>query len=83
MNEAEKSQLIIIKDEMFHKVKTVEPLPNYCLSVCFEDGTHKTYDVKPLFSKWETFKALLNIAGLFEQVKVDVGGYGIIYRLIL
>lgn len=65
---------------MFHKVKTVEPLPDYCLSVCFEDGTKKQYDVKPLFSKWEAFKALADIAGLFEQVKVDVGGYGIIWN---
>jgi len=27
-----------------------------------------------LFDKWETFKALSLVKGLFEQVKVDIGG---------
>jgi len=34
-------------------------------------------DVSPLFDKWESFKALDSVSGLFEQVKVDAGGYGI------
>lgn len=64
----------------FHKVKDVQPLPDYLLSVQFEDGEQKQYDVKPLFAKWDAFKALQSIKGLFEQVKVDVGGYGIIWN---
>lgn len=64
----------------FHRVKTVAPLPNYFLDVHFEDGTQKKYDVKPLFSKWEVFKALMDIKGLFEQVQVDMGGYGIVWN---
>lgn len=64
----------------FHKVKAVEPLPDYMLSVQFEDGESKRYDVKPLFSKWDAFKSLQSIEGLFEQVKVDIGGYGIIWN---
>ena len=62
---------------MFHKVKSVKPLPNYCLSVLFENGETKTYDVTPLFTKWEVFQTLKEVTGLFEQVKVDTGGYGI------
>ncbi len=62
---------------MFHKVKKVEPLDNYILKVTFEDGTIKHYDINPLFDKWSIFKSLKTIKGLFEQVKVDVGGYGI------
>lgn len=64
----------------FHKVKNVLPLEDYMLSVQFEDGTSKKYDVKPLFSKWTVFKDLTNIKGLFEQVKVDIGGYGIVWN---
>lgn len=62
---------------MFHKIKKVEPLHNYILKVIFENGAIKYYDVKPLFEKWSIFKSLTTINGLFEQVKVDVGGYGI------
>ncbi|MDR2044697.1 MAG: DUF2442 domain-containing protein [Clostridium sp.] len=35
------------------------------------------YPVQPLFDKWESFKSLSLMKGLSEQVKVDVGGYGI------
>jgi hypothetical protein len=62
---------------MFHKVKEVKPLPNYTLLVRFEDKNLKQYDVKPLFAELEAFKPLVYVAGLFEQVKVDAGGYGI------
>ncbi len=62
---------------MFYKVQSVKPLPEYGLLVIFESGEKRQYNVKPLFDKWEPFKALANINGLFEQVKVDAGGYGI------
>lgn len=65
---------------IFHKVKDVQPLPDYMLSVRFEDRESKKYDVKPLFKKWDAFKALQTIKGLFEQVRVDIGGYGIIWN---
>ena len=62
---------------MFNKVKDVKPLPEYILLVSFMSGEQKKYNVKPLFDKWEPFKALELVDGLYEQVKVDVGGYGI------
>lgn len=62
---------------MFCKVKDVKPLEKYKLLVIFTNGEIKTYDVKPLFDKWESFKDLIYINGLFQQVKVDAGGYGI------
>lgn len=62
---------------MFYKVKEVKPLQNYSLMVQFEDNTKKIYDLNPLFSRWEAFEAILQTTGLFEQVRVDVGGYGI------
>ena len=45
---------------MFHKVKKVQPLPNYNLLVDFMTGEKKQYDVKPLFNKWESFKTNVN-----------------------
>ena len=54
---------------MFYKIKDVKPLPEYnlCISVSYTS----------LFNKFESFKTLSNVKGLFEQVQVDSGGYGI------
>jgi hypothetical protein len=62
---------------MFNKVLTVEALPDFILLVNFQNGERKQYPVKPLFDNWEAFKALILVKGLFEQVKVDFGGYGV------
>lgn len=62
---------------MFHKVEKVEILEKFVLNIIFENGVCKSYDIRPLFEKWECFKDLETIEGLFEQVKVDQGGYGI------
>ena len=62
---------------MFHKVKAVKPIDKYMLAVQFVNGEKKHYDISTLFEKWESFKTLEKVSGLFEQVKVDAGGYGI------
>ncbi len=62
---------------MFYTVKSVEPKDNYILSVLFTDGVRTEYDIKPLFEKWEVFNDLKNINGLYQQVRVDAGGFGI------
>jgi hypothetical protein len=62
---------------MFYKVKTVRPLADYQLLVTFENGEQKKYHISPLFNKWTPFRSLETIDGLFEQAKVDKGGYGI------
>lgn len=65
---------------MFHKVQAVRPLPDYNLSVLFASGERKRYSVAPLFDRWEAFRALSTVAGLFELVRVDPGGYGIAWN---
>ena len=65
---------------MFFKVKMVRPLVEYILLIDFQNGEQKKYDVQPLFEIWEPFRALSLIEGLFEQVKVDDGGYGIYWN---
>lgn len=62
---------------MFYRIQDVKPLPNMTLGVRFLDGATKRYDVKPLTRKWKPFEALLQVDGLFEQVRVDQGGYGV------
>lgn len=62
---------------MFYQVQSVKPKENYILSVLFTDGKRTEYDIKPLFEKWDVFNNLKNIHGLFQQVKVDAGGFGI------
>ena len=64
---------------MFHKVKAVNALPDYRLSVQFAEGCTKIYDVKPLFDAIPAFKELKE-PHLFSEVTVDVGGYGIIWN---
>ena len=62
---------------MFYRVKTVTPKDNFILSVLFTDGVKTEYDIKPLFDKWEVFNDLKTIPGLYQQGKVDAGGFGI------
>ncbi|MBE6606690.1 MAG: DUF2442 domain-containing protein [Ruminococcaceae bacterium] len=65
---------------MFHKIKSVSPLCDYRLSVQFSRGVTKIYDVKPLFDKIPSFRALINNNEEFYNVSVDVGGYGIVWN---
>jgi len=64
---------------MFHKITSLAALPDYVLLVGFATGEYRQFDVKPLIRKYAPFKALENIHGLFEQAKIDVGGYGVIF----
>ena len=62
---------------VFHRIKDIMSLKKYVLLATFQDGTVKTYDVSSLLEEVEAFNALKDTPHLFEQVKVDVGGYGI------
>ena len=62
---------------MFHRVKAINPLPDYRLSVQFMEGITKIYDVKPLFELWPVFQELKKSPKLFNEVKVDGAGYGV------
>lgn len=65
---------------MFHKVRSVQPLPDYLLLVRFQDSTQKRYDVKPLFTKWPVFQSLQKVPGLYQQVRVEPGGYAVAWN---
>lgn len=62
---------------MFHKLKSVTSLDDFKLLIHFIDGTARQYDVRPLLTQYEAFQPLATTPGLFEQVVVDAGGYGV------
>ena len=63
----------------FHTIKSVKPLKDMILELVFNNGVNKKYDIKPLIKKYDIFKCLEN-EKLFYNVKVDIGGYGIIWN---
>lgn len=62
---------------MFYRIKAIKPIDNYKLLVTFFNDEIKEYNVDIWFDKNYDFKVLSNTTGLFEQVKIDAGGYGI------
>ena len=65
---------------MFHKIKSVTPLPDFILSVQFAEGVTKHYDMTPLFDKYPMFSPLKAHPELYYSVSVDTGGYGIVWN---
>ncbi|MBR1623014.1 MAG: DUF2442 domain-containing protein [Pseudobutyrivibrio sp.] len=65
---------------MFHKIKDVQALPEFKLNVYFSEGQRKLYDVKKLAQNRSLFSPLVEDEDLFHSVKVDVGGYGIVWN---
>ena len=61
---------------MFHKIEKATASADKTLSVLFENGAVKKYDMNPVINEISIFQALSNIE-LFNKAKVDTGGYGI------
>ena len=55
---------------MIRRIRTVRPLPDFLLSVSFDDGKRVVYDVKEDMGL-PGYVALRNVGGLFEQVQLD------------
>lgn len=62
---------------MTHKIKSVKPMENVTLLVAFQNGTEKIYDISILYPVFPQFEILETDSELFNQVQVDMGGYGI------
>jgi hypothetical protein len=65
---------------MFHTVEAVKALPEFHLQVLFRTGEEKTYDAHQLMEKYESFQSFQLTYGLFEQVKIAKGGYGVYWN---
>lgn len=53
------------------RIKRLKALDNFLLSVEFDDGQKVIYDVKEDINALPSFRALLDIYGLFKQVQLD------------
>ncbi|MCM1224183.1 MAG: helix-turn-helix domain-containing protein [Lachnospiraceae bacterium] len=62
---------------MTHKIQSVKPLKDLKVSVLFQNGTEKEYDIHKLYPAFPQFKEFELNNELFNQVQVDTGGYGI------
>ena len=62
---------------MTHRIIEVRTLDKYAILVVFQNGMEKKYDMCQLFTSIPQFEALETEPSLFEQVRVDAGGYGI------
>ena len=55
---------------MIPRIRTIVPLPDYLLSVSFDDGKQVVYDVKTDFNL-PGYRLLAEVPGLFKQVQLD------------
>lgn len=62
---------------MFQKIAAATPLEGLRLLVHYSDGTAREYDLRPLLDACPAFRDLETVPGLFRQVRVDPGGYGV------
>ncbi len=65
---------------MFHKITSLATLPDFVLLVGFSDGEFRQFDLKPYIEKYPPFRSLAEINGLYEQAKIDAGGFGIVWN---
>lgn len=56
---------------MIPRIKSVTAEADYQLSVLFDDGKKVVYDVKDDINTIPSYKDLMTIYGLFEQVRLD------------
>ena len=68
---------------MFHRLASVSPLPGYKLRAKFKTGEVRLYDAGALEKTWPEFADLRRIPGLFELVRIDAGGHGIVWNEFL
>ena len=62
---------------MFHKLNRIKALPGSMLWAEFKDGREVVYNVSGLVEVNPVFGNLVRNPGLFAQVRIDPGGYGI------
>ncbi len=55
---------------MIPRIASIQPMPDYLLSVSFDDGRRVLYDVKEDMGL-PGYSALRDVYGLFQQVRLD------------
>ena len=74
--------LMDVKKEatMFYRITSVKPMDDYVLLVGFENEVYKHFDLKPFIATTPAFRLLKEVNGLYQQAKIDIGGYGIVWN---
>lgn len=62
---------------MTHRIIDVKVLKDFVVLAVFQNGVSKEYDIKSIFDLFPQFVQLMKDNELYENVKVDIGGYGI------
>ena len=64
---------------MHYTIDSIKALDGYKLDATFSNGERRIYDMNNIFDKLPQLKAVEK-DGLFNKVKVDAGGYGVIWN---
>ena len=56
---------------MIPRIKSIRPLQDYMLQVCFDNGVKVLYDVKDDIRTLKDFKVLETECGLFQNAQLD------------
>ena len=56
---------------MIPRIREISVLPDYVLSVSFDDGKQVLYDVKEDMRDIPSYRILQDVYGLFRQVQLD------------
>jgi len=56
---------------MIPRIKSIQPEPGYWLRVLFDDGKKVKYNVMDDIQTIDSYRDLLTVRGLFEQVQLD------------
>ena len=56
---------------MIPRIKSIRPLQDYVLQVCFDNGVKVLYDVKDDIRTLNDFKVLETEYGLFQNAQLD------------
>ena len=56
---------------MIPRIKSIHPLQDYMLQVCFDNGVKVLYDVKDDIRTLNDFKVLETEYGLFQNAQLD------------
>lgn len=68
------------KENTFHTITSLNTLPNFVLLVGFQNGEYRQFDLKPYMEEYPAFKSLKETKGLYEQARIDIGGFGIVWN---
>lgn len=65
---------------MTHRIVKIKTMENFVVSVVFQNGIEKEYDLKKLFDIFPQFNQLKEDMNLYKSVHIDIGGYGIFWN---